>query len=53
MIHKKPLAAQYCRNPPVAVSALAFVENCCDFLLLQYICLGKVAASYEPRHLVA
>lgn len=22
-------------------------------LLLQYICLGKVAASYEPRHLVA
>ena len=23
------------------------------FLLLQYICLGRVAASYEPRHLVA
>lgn len=22
-------------------------------LLLQYICLGRVAASYEPRHLVA
>ena len=53
MIHKEPSAVQHCRNPPVAVSALVFVEDCYDFFLLQYICLGKVAASYEPRYLVA
>lgn len=33
MIHKEPSAAQHCRNPLVAVSALVFVENCCDFFL--------------------
>ena len=52
MVHREFTLAKFCRNPAIAVPAPVFVVNCCDFFLLQYICLGKVAASYEPRHLV-
>ena len=35
---------------PVFLTGLPIIQV---NVLLQYICLGKVAASYEPRHLVA